>query len=151
MDAPLRIEDWVKTEIAKQLAAIEAAGWDEAKQGNFIRLLIEQGIDELEAAENEHYDFLADCLALASENMQDARLQALEQRIGALENPPFNLAQTLLDLSPREKTILYPLIVLVIFFGVYPAPVFDATAQSVKALVTDVTASLNAAQTASAN
>ena len=59
--------------------------------------------------------------------------------------------KTLLDLSPREKTILYPLIVLVIFFGVYPAPVFDATAQSVKALVTDVTASLNAAQTASAN
>ncbi len=33
----------------------------------------------------------------------------------------------LLDLSPREKAILYPLIVLVIFFGVYPAPVFDAT------------------------
>ena len=62
-----------------------------------------------------------------------------------------NSLKTLLDLSPREKTILYPLIVLVIFFGVYPAPVFDATAQSVKALVTDVTASLNAAQTASAN
>ncbi len=57
----------------------------------------------------------------------------------------------LLDLSPREKAILYPLVVLTIFFGVYPAPVFDATAQSVKALVTDVTASLNAAQTASAN
>jgi NADH-quinone oxidoreductase subunit M len=27
----------------------------------------------------------------------------------------------------REKVILYPLIVLTIFFGVYPAPVFDAT------------------------
>jgi NADH-quinone oxidoreductase subunit M len=59
--------------------------------------------------------------------------------------------KSLLDLSPREKAILYPLVVLVIFFGVYPAPVFDATAQSVKALVTDVTASLNAAETASAN
>ncbi len=34
----------------------------------------------------------------------------------------------LLDLSPREKAIIYPLVVLVIFFGVYPAPVFDATA-----------------------
>jgi NADH-quinone oxidoreductase subunit M len=28
----------------------------------------------------------------------------------------------LLDLSPREKVIIYPLVVLVIFFGVYPAP-----------------------------
>ncbi|MGX5827420.1 NADH-quinone oxidoreductase subunit M [Mesorhizobium sp. 43Arga] len=57
----------------------------------------------------------------------------------------------LLDLSPREKVIIYPLVVLVIFFGVYPAPVFDATAQSVKSLVTNVTASIGAAQTAAAN
>ncbi|TIT56968.1 MAG: NADH-quinone oxidoreductase subunit M, partial [Mesorhizobium sp.] len=54
----------------------------------------------------------------------------------------------LLDLSTREKAIIYPLVVLVIFFGVYPAPVFDATAQSVKSLVTNVTASIGAAQTA---
>ncbi|TGQ60707.1 NADH-quinone oxidoreductase subunit M, partial [bacterium M00.F.Ca.ET.205.01.1.1] len=53
--------------------------------------------------------------------------------------------------SPREKAIIYPLVVLVIFFGVYPAPVFDATAQSVKTLVTNVTASINSAQTAAAN
>ncbi|CDX52064.1 NADH-quinone oxidoreductase chain M (NADH dehydrogenase I, chain M) (NDH-1, chain M) [Mesorhizobium plurifarium] len=59
--------------------------------------------------------------------------------------------KNLLDLSPREKAIIYPLAVLVIFFGVYPAPVFDATAQSVKALVTNVTASINSAQTAAAN
>jgi NADH-quinone oxidoreductase subunit M len=57
----------------------------------------------------------------------------------------------LLDLSAREKLVLYPLVVLTIFFGVYPAPVFDATAQSVKALVTNVTASIGSAQTASAN
>ncbi|WP_027058098.1 NADH-quinone oxidoreductase subunit M [Mesorhizobium loti] len=57
----------------------------------------------------------------------------------------------LLDLSAREKVIIYPLVVLVIFFGVYPAPVFDATAQSVKSLVTNVTASIGAAQTAAAN
>ncbi|OBQ74820.1 NADH-quinone oxidoreductase subunit M [Mesorhizobium erdmanii] len=57
----------------------------------------------------------------------------------------------LLDLSPREKVIIYPLVILVIFFGVYPAPVFDATAQSVKSLVTNVTASIGAAQTAAAN
>lgn len=59
--------------------------------------------------------------------------------------------KNLLDLSPREKAIIYPLVVLVIFFGVYPAPVFDATAQSVKSLVTNVTASINSAQTAAAN
>ncbi|MBN9245381.1 MAG: NADH-quinone oxidoreductase subunit M [Mesorhizobium sp.] len=59
--------------------------------------------------------------------------------------------KSMLDLSTREKAILYPLIVLIIFFGVYPAPVFDATAQSVKALVTDVTASIGSAQTAAAN
>jgi NADH-quinone oxidoreductase subunit M len=57
----------------------------------------------------------------------------------------------LLDLSAREKVIIYPLVVLVIFFGVYPAPVFDATAESVKALVTNVTASIDTAQTAAAN
>ncbi|CAN7665029.1 NADH-quinone oxidoreductase subunit M [Mesorhizobium amorphae] len=57
----------------------------------------------------------------------------------------------LLDLSPREKAIIYPLVVLVIFFGVYPAPVFDATAESVKALVTNVNASIGSAQTAAAN
>ncbi|TIQ50564.1 MAG: NADH-quinone oxidoreductase subunit M [Mesorhizobium sp.] len=57
----------------------------------------------------------------------------------------------LLDLSTREKVIIYPLVALVIFFGVYPAPVFDATAESVKALVTNVTASIDTAQTAAAN
>ena len=57
----------------------------------------------------------------------------------------------LLDLSPREKAILYPLIVLVIFFGVYPAPIFDATATSVEALVNTITISLDAAHVAAAN
>jgi NADH-quinone oxidoreductase subunit M len=50
----------------------------------------------------------------------------------------------LLDLSTREKAVIYPLVVLVIFFGVYPAPIFDATAASVQALVNNVTVSLDA-------
>ena len=54
----------------------------------------------------------------------------------------------LLDLSVREKLILYPLVVLVIFYGVYPLPVFDATAASVEALVRHVA---DATQTAAAN
>ena len=41
----------------------------------------------------------------------------------------------LLDLAGARSVILYPLVVLVIFFGVYPAPIFDATAASVEALV----------------
>jgi NADH-quinone oxidoreductase subunit M len=45
----------------------------------------------------------------------------------------------LLDLTAREKAILYPLVVLVIFYGVYPKPVFDATAVSVDALIADYT------------
>jgi NADH-quinone oxidoreductase subunit M len=57
----------------------------------------------------------------------------------------------MLDLSLREKAILYPLVILIIFFGVYPAPVLDATAQSVQNLVTNVTASIDAAQSAAAN
>jgi NADH-quinone oxidoreductase subunit M len=59
--------------------------------------------------------------------------------------------KSLLDLSTREKAIIYPLVVLTIFFGVYPAPVFDATAASVQALVNNITVSLDAAKTAAAN
>ncbi|MDL2400847.1 NADH-quinone oxidoreductase subunit M [Rhizobium mayense] len=62
---------------------------------------------------------------------------------GALEKE--NLKK-LLDLSPREQLILYPLIALTIFFGVYPAPIFDATAASVDLLVNNYTAALHAAQ-----
>ena len=69
---------------------------------------------------------------------------------GALEKESL---KQLLDLSPREKAVIYPLVVLTIFFGLYPAPVFDATEASVNALVIQVNstaetmaASLNAAQ-----
>ncbi|MHC5307309.1 NADH-quinone oxidoreductase subunit M [Bartonella sp. LJL80] len=43
--------------------------------------------------------------------------------------------KALLDLSPREKFILYPMIVLTIFFGVYPTPILKTTASAVEALV----------------
>ncbi len=62
---------------------------------------------------------------------------------GALEKDSL---KSLLDLSGREKVILYPLVVLTIFFGVYPAPVFDATAASVDLLVNNYTAAVQAAQ-----
>ncbi len=51
---------------------------------------------------------------------------------GALEKA--NL-KNILDLSPREVAILTPLILLTIFYGIYPSPVLDVTATSVKNLV----------------
>ena len=39
------------------------------------------------------------------------------------------------DLTPREVVVLVPLIILTIVFGFYPAPILDATAASVDALV----------------
>ncbi|APH72094.1 NADH-quinone oxidoreductase subunit M [Aquibium oceanicum] len=56
----------------------------------------------------------------------------------------------LLDLSTREKAVIYPLVVLTIFFGVYPAPILDATAASVDALVGQVTASIEAGRATAA-
>jgi len=61
---------------------------------------------------------------------------------GALEKESL---KKLLDLSTREKVILYPLIALTIFFGVYPTPIFNATAASVDTLVNHYHASLQSA------
>lgn len=62
---------------------------------------------------------------------------------GALEKDSL---KAMLDLSTREKLVLYPLIALTIFFGVYPAPILDATAASVDHLVNNYSAALQAAQ-----
>ncbi|MEF2551259.1 NADH-quinone oxidoreductase subunit M [Aurantimonas sp. A2-1-M11] len=61
---------------------------------------------------------------------------------GALEKESL---RAILDLSGREKLLLYPLVVLVIFFGVYPMPVFDVTAASVESMVNRYTAAIEAA------
>ncbi|HEX2020134.1 MAG TPA: NADH-quinone oxidoreductase subunit M [Aurantimonas sp.] len=53
--------------------------------------------------------------------------------------------RSILDLNRREKLILYPLVVLIIFFGVYPMPVFNVTAVSVENLVSGYTAALESA------
>ncbi len=63
--------------------------------------------------------------------------------------------KAMLDLDGREKLILYPLIVLVIFFGIYPSPVFDVTQASIENLITNYQAAVDgavqAAQSASAD
>jgi len=62
---------------------------------------------------------------------------------GPLEKPTL---KGLLDMSPREIAVMAPLVILTIFFGVYPAPVLDVTAQSVKKLVTNYEAALRQAR-----
>ncbi|WP_316862663.1 NADH-quinone oxidoreductase subunit M [uncultured Cohaesibacter sp.] len=51
----------------------------------------------------------------------------------------------ILDLSRREKSILIPMAVLVIFFGFVPAPIQNVTAASVSALINNYQAALEAA------
>ncbi|BBE70749.1 NADH-quinone oxidoreductase subunit M [Oharaeibacter diazotrophicus] len=59
--------------------------------------------------------------------------------------------KNIVDLSPRELAIIVPLVVLTIFYGVYPVPVLDACAASVEALIRNAQAAIDAAgQTASA-
>ncbi len=62
--------------------------------------------------------------------------------LGALDKE--NL-KSILDLSPREKALLYPLAVLTVFFGVYPMPVFHVTTASVDQLLSSYTAAIEAA------
>ena len=46
----------------------------------------------------------------------------------------------ILDLNLREKVVLYPLIVLTVVFGFYPAPILDTTAAAVDNLVAQYSA-----------
>ncbi|MEP9351124.1 NADH-quinone oxidoreductase subunit M [Xanthobacter sp. KR7-225] len=43
--------------------------------------------------------------------------------------------KSMLDLSPREITIMAPLVVLTILFGVWPAPILDMTASAVNTVI----------------
>ena len=61
---------------------------------------------------------------------------------GVLEKPKL---KALLDLSPREIAILAPLVLLTIYYGIYPAPVLDVTGASVKNLVANYEAALKPA------
>ncbi len=49
------------------------------------------------------------------------------------------------DMTPREAVALVPLIVLTIFFGVYPSPILDVFGASVESLMAGVNKSLAAA------
>lgn len=60
---------------------------------------------------------------------------------GALEKESL---KSIMDITTREKILLYPLIILVVFYGVYPTPVFEVTNASVEALVNNYQAAINA-------
>ena len=64
---------------------------------------------------------------------------------GKLEKPALRAIQ---DLTWREAAVMAPLVILTILFGVYPAPILDATATSVEALIKDYQAALAAAEQA---
>ncbi len=53
------------------------------------------------------------------------------------------------DMGPREIAILAPMVVLTIFFGIYPAALIDVTAASVENLITQYQTALDAADAAS--
>ena len=82
-----------------ELAALDACGpdWSPADQARYVRVLLEDGIDELAREDDAHYDYVADCMLLAGQNMQDARLQLIEERLDALENPSTTVAQAAID------------------------------------------------------
>jgi NADH-quinone oxidoreductase subunit M len=61
---------------------------------------------------------------------------------GAIEKESL---KAMADLSRREAVMLFPLVVLVVFFGVYPAPILDIFGASVDNLVNQVTARADAA------
>jgi NADH-quinone oxidoreductase subunit M len=64
---------------------------------------------------------------------------------GKLEKPSLRFIQ---DLSWREVAVMTPLVLLTIFFGFYPAPILDASAVSVDALIKNYHQALAAAEQA---
>ncbi len=58
---------------------------------------------------------------------------------GVLDKPSL---QNILDLSPREIVVLAPLILLVLYYGVHPAPILDSSASSVASLIHSASARL---------
>jgi NADH-quinone oxidoreductase subunit M len=61
---------------------------------------------------------------------------------GPLEKPSL---RSIADMNYREVLVFTPLVLLVIFFGFYPAPLLDVTAVSVKKLVAGYEAAVRAA------
>lgn len=61
---------------------------DEADRIQYLRAYLGYVIDRIQADEEDHLGFLAECAMLAAENVQDIRIEHLELRFDALVNPP---------------------------------------------------------------
>jgi NADH-quinone oxidoreductase subunit M len=59
---------------------------------------------------------------------------------GPITNPKI---RELFDITIREKFIVYPMIAVTLFFGIYPEPVFDVSAASVDLLIHNYNAALH--------
>jgi hypothetical protein len=85
---------------SRRLDALAAAiqAFPPERQAAVLREYLEAELGRLEALEDGHHAFLAECVLLAVDNMQDARLQSVEERLAALESPdgPW-MAETLTD------------------------------------------------------
>jgi NADH-quinone oxidoreductase subunit M len=64
---------------------------------------------------------------------------------GVIDKPSL---RAITDMGPREIGFMAPLVVMTVLFGVYPAPVLDVTARSVKELVARYEAAVKAPRTA---
>jgi NADH-quinone oxidoreductase subunit M len=64
---------------------------------------------------------------------------------GKIEKPSLKY---ITDLTWREVAVMAPLVVLTILFGFYPAPILDASAASVEALIKNYETALAAAEQA---
>ena len=97
---------FVPMEEQRTLAAISAAP-DQATQFALFRYYLERKIDQMERFELQRVEFIKDCLLLASQNMQDARLQLIEDRLSALENPKGASMGWLLTVFVIELVIVF--------------------------------------------
>jgi hypothetical protein len=74
---------------ARRLEALGAAvqTFPPERQASVLREFLDAELGRLEAMEDAHHAFLSECVLLAIDNMQDARLQSVEDRVAALESP----------------------------------------------------------------
>ena len=105
-DTPFDAQTLVPMEEQRTLAAISAAP-NEATQFALFRYYLERKIDQMERFELQRVEFIKDCLLLASQNMQDARLQVIEDRLSALENPKGDSMGWLLTVFVIELVIVF--------------------------------------------
>ncbi len=73
----------------RRLEALQSAvqAFPPERQPAVLRAYLEVQLDRLEALEDAHHAYLGECVLLAIDNMQDARLQAVEERLAKLESP----------------------------------------------------------------